>query len=206
MGIHIRKTEGREGGLHLHQNQDRQVQQKARIVHLQASHRAGKNENQGRKIQELRVLDRINKATAWLTTQPQRQTDMARTEYIHEWERMPRCYNLFGCPFKKGHSGTTEKRCILDGEKCSGKDKQAAREYAKSLEGQIIISEKERADEAAGLSCKVIQWRIEYAQHTLALAKELDLDETAGAIQQCMDTYARERDKRKEAGTWEQAK
>lgn len=79
-------------------------------------------------------------------------------------------------------------------------------EYAKSLEGQIIISEKERADEAAGLSCKVIQWRIEYAQHTLALAKELDLDETAGAIQQCIDTYARERDKRKEAGTWEQTK
>lgn len=62
------------------------------------------------------------------------------------------------------------------------------------------------ADEAAGLICKVIQWRIEYAQHTLALAKELDLDETAGAIQQCIDTYARERDKRKEAGTWEQAK
>lgn len=131
---------------------------------------------------------------------------MARTEYIYEWERMPRCYNLFGCPFKRGHSGTTEKRCILDGEKCSGKDKQAARENAKSLEGQIIISEKERADEAAGLICKVIQWRIEYAQHTLALAKELDLDETAGAIQQCIDTYARERDKRKEAGTWEQTK
>jgi hypothetical protein len=131
---------------------------------------------------------------------------MAKAEYIHEWDRMRRCYNLIGCPFKAGRTGKTEKRCVLASDECSGKDKTAARNYAKSVEGQIIISEKERADEAAGLSCKVIQWRIEYAQHTLALAKELDLDETAGAIQQCIDTYARERDKRKEAGTWEQAK
>ena len=128
---------------------------------------------------------------------------MAKAEYIHEWDRMPRCYNLIGCPFKAGRTGTTEKRCVLASDECSGKDKTAARNYAKSVEGQIIISEKERAEEAAGLNSKVIQWRIEYAQHTLALAKELDLGETAQAIQDCIDTYTEEREKRKEAGTWE---
>jgi hypothetical protein len=32
---------------------------------------------------------------------------------------------------------------------------------------------------------------------------ELDLGETAQAIQDCIDTYTEEREKRKEAGTWE---
>ena len=62
---------------------------------------------------------------------------MAKAEYIHEWDRMPRCYNLIGCPFKAGRTGTTEKRCVLASDECSGKDKTAARNYAKSVEDAL---------------------------------------------------------------------
>lgn len=39
---------------------------------------------------------------------------MARPNYIHEWENMPRCYNPLDCPFKAEQGGRTLSFSLYD--------------------------------------------------------------------------------------------
>lgn len=129
---------------------------------------------------------------------------MARPNYIHEWEKMPRCYNPLGCAFKAAHQGSTERRCCLRDGDCKSKDKEAVKKYITQKEKDIVLIEEQRAEETSGLSNRCLQWRIETTESLLNQVKELDLEEAAKIAKTCLDIYTKERESRKEAGTWEQ--
>lgn len=129
---------------------------------------------------------------------------MARPNYIHEWENMPRCYNPLGCPFKAAHQGSTERRCCLRDDDCKSKDKEAVKKYITPKEKDIVLIEEQRVEETSGLSNRCLQWRIETTESLLNQVKELDLEEAAKIAKTCLDIYTKERESRKEAGTWQQ--
>lgn len=125
--------------------------------------------------------------------------------YIREWNNMARCYNPFGCPFKAAHQGTTERRCTLE-EDCVSKDKKATYNYVKKNEGYVVLNERQRAEQAASMTGHELDQKIETAKQLLnqleELGKEFDLKETINEVHKCIDIYTKERDQRKEAGTW----
>ena len=43
-----------------------------------------------------------------------KEDNMARPNYIHEWENMPRCYNPLDCPFKAEQGGRTLSFSLYD--------------------------------------------------------------------------------------------
>lgn len=124
--------------------------------------------------------------------------------YIREWNNMARCYNPFGCPFKAAHQGLTERRCCLRDDDCKSKDKEAVKKYIAPKEKDIVLIEEQRAEETNGLSNRCLQWRIETTESLLNQVKELDLEEAAKIVKTCLNIYIKERESRKEAGTWEQ--
>lgn len=117
---------------------------------------------------------------------------------------MPRCYNPLGCAFKAAHQGSTERRCYLRDGDCKSKDKEAVKKYITQKEKDIVLIEEQRAEETSGLSNRCLQWRIETTESLLNQVKELDLEEAAKIAKTCLDIYTKERESRKEAGTWEQ--
>lgn len=127
--------------------------------------------------------------------------------YIREWNNMARCYNPFGCPFKEAHQGTTERRCTLE-EDCVSKDKKATYNYVKKNEGYVVLNEKQRAEQAASMTGHELNQKIEAAKQLLnqleELGNEFDLKETIKEVHKCIDIYTKERDQRKEAGTWKE--
>ena len=129
---------------------------------------------------------------------------MARSEFIHDWEQMPRCYNPLGCPFKGAHQGSTERRYILQNDDCKSKDKEAVKKYITLKEQDIILTEEQRAEEASGLSCRCLEWRIEAVESLLNQTKELQLEKMTKTVQECLDIYTQERETRKINGTWKQ--
>lgn len=129
---------------------------------------------------------------------------MARTEYIHDWEKMPRCYNPLGCPYKAAHQGSTERRCCLRDDDCKSKDKEAVKKFIDPKQKDIVLTEQQRAEEASGLSNRCLQWRIETTESLLNQVKELQMEDTAKVVQSCLDIYTQERESRKEVGTWKQ--
>lgn len=135
-----------------------------------------------------------------------KEGNMARPNYIHEWENMPRCYNPLGCPFKTARQGSTDRRCCLRDDDCNGKDKEAVKKFITPKQKDIVLTEQQRAIEASGLSNRCLQWRIETTESLLNQTKELDLEETAKVVQTCLEIYTKERENRKEARTWEQAR
>ena len=133
-----------------------------------------------------------------------KEDKMAKPIYTHEWENMPRCYNPLGCPFKAAHQGSAERRCCLDYESCDGRDKEKTQMYIATRQNGIVLNEEQRAVEASGLSNQCLQWRIEATESLLNQVNELDLEETAKDVRSCLDIYTKERESRKEAGTWKQ--
>lgn len=119
---------------------------------------------------------------------------------------MPRCYNPLGCPYKAAHQGSTERICCLDYEDCKGRDKEETKKYIDPRQKDIVLNEEQRAEEASGLSDQCLQWRIEAAESLLNQVKELELEETAKDVRSCLDIYTKERESRKEAGTWKRAR
>lgn len=117
---------------------------------------------------------------------------------------MPKCYNQLGCPYKAAHQGSTERRCVLQGEDCKSRDKEAVQKYIDPKKKDIVLNEQQRAEEASGLSNRCLQWRIETTESLLNQVEDLELSETAEEVKTCLDVYTKERDKRKEAGTWKQ--
>lgn len=125
--------------------------------------------------------------------------------YIHEWENMPRCYNPLGCPYKAAQQGSIERRCCLRDEDCKSKDKEAVNKFIEHKQKYIVLTEQQRAIEASGLGNRCLQWRIETTESLLNQLRELELNEyTTKVVQNCLDIYTKERESRKEAGTWEQ--
>lgn len=154
--------------------------------------------------------------TQWTqSTKPQNTLMKQRTRrkednmanYIREWNNMARCYNPFDCPFKAAHQGTTERRCTLE-EDCVSKDKKATYNYVKKNEGYVVLNEKQRAKQAASMTGHELDQKIEAAKQLLnqleELGNEFDLKETIKEVHKCIDIYTKERDQRKEAGTWKE--
>ena len=117
---------------------------------------------------------------------------------------MPKCYNPLGCPYKAAHQGSTERRCVIQVEDCKSRDKEAVQKYIDPKKKDIVLKEQQRAEEASGLSNRCLQWRIETTESLLNQVNELDLEETAKDVRSCLDIYTKERESRKEAGTWKQ--
>lgn len=94
--------------------------------------------------------------------------------------------------------------CVLQGEDCKSRDKEAVQKYIDPKKKDIVLNEQQRAEEASGLSNRCLQWRIETTESLLNQVEDLELSETAEEVKTCLDVYTKERDKRKEAGTWKQ--
>lgn len=119
---------------------------------------------------------------------------------------MPRCYNPLGCPYKAAQQGSTERRCCLRDDDCKSKDKEAVKKFINHKQKNIVLTEQQRAIEASGLSNQCLAWRIETTESLLNQTKELDLEDTAKVVKGCLDIYTKERESRKESGTWKQTR
>ena len=75
-------------------------------------------------------------------------------------------------------------------------------------EGYVVLNEKQRAEQAASMTGHELDQKIETAKQLLnqleELGKEFDLKETIKEVHKCIDIYTKERDQRKEAGTWKE--
>lgn len=70
------------------------------------------------------------------------------------------------------------------------------------------LNEKQRAEQAGSMTGHELDQKIEVAKQLLnqleELGKEFDLKETIKEVHKCIDIYTKERDQRKEAGTWKE--
>lgn len=111
----------------------------------------------------------------------------------------PECYHTF---IEPGYNASTLE------EDCVSKDKKATYNYVKKNEGYVVLNEKQRAEQAASMTGHELDQKIETAKQLLnqleELGKEFDLKETIKEVHKCIDIYTKERDQRKEAGTWKE--
>lgn len=79
---------------------------------------------------------------------------------------------------------------------------------ASKLDKDEWVKEKQRAEQAASMTGHELDQKIETAKQLLnqleELGKEFDLKETIKEVHKCIDIYTKERDQRKEAGTWKE--
>ena len=111
----------------------------------------------------------------------------------------PECYHTF---IEPGYNASTLE------EDCVSKDKKATYNYVKKNEGYVVLNEKQRAEQAASMTGHELDQKIETAKQLLnqleELGKEFDLKENIKEVHKCIYIYTKERDQRKEAGTWKE--
>lgn len=110
-------------------------------------------------------------------------------------------------PFQ-GSTPGNDRETLHPGGRLVSKDKKATYNYVKKNEGYVVLNEKQRAKQAASMTGHELDQKIEAAKQLLnqleELGNEFDLKETIKEVHKCIDIYTKERDQRKEAGTWKE--
>lgn len=79
---------------------------------------------------------------------------------------------------------------------------------AKEQQDYVVLNEKQRTEQAACMTGHELDQKIEIATQLLnqleELGKEFDLKKTIKEVHKCIDIYTKERNQRKEAGTWKE--
>lgn len=109
-------------------------------------------------------------------------------------------------PFQGSTPGNDRETLYIRGS--LRRDKKATYNDVKEKEGYVVLNEKQRAEQAGSMTGHELDQKIEVAKQLLnqleELGKEFDLKETIKEVHKCIDIYTKERDQRKEAGTWKE--